>query len=399
MTVYVKEIPCLRLHPKHINDQVVAEPQIYNLLLPHLYKDFRNTSDNFVAISCFPPFPYNDDIENKYCEYIKENLVDNNTKIVFDNVYEGHTVSCINGIHKIIQRLNLNSKNCYFVSGGMEAQKFYDDFCKEKNIENKINIIILNSWERHLSIDTIRQKLNNSEFNTQNREKLFLCFNRVWRIHRAFLLGLLYNKDLVKDSYYSYFPNLTHGGELPPTLDSVKDCVSDKTFLKIKNQLTLNKNHFPLNLNNQDGKINTNVVIPSDMDYYQNSYFSLVTETFFFDKSKEYDHIWEERSVFFSEKIFKPIICKHPFIIVSRPNSLEYLKKIGYKTFHPYIDESYDNIDNDEKRLLAIVEEVERLSKQDNVQWREWLQNVKPIVEHNHNIIINKTVDDYHFKG
>ena len=140
-----------------------------------------------------------------------------------------------------------------------------------------------------------------------------------------------------------------------------------------------------------------NYVKADDDQYYQNSYFSLVTETFFFKTIEKNSKVVDENSVFFSEKIFKPIICKHPFIMMNRPYSLEYLRKIGYKTFAPFIDETYDTIEDDEDRLLAVVNEVERLSKMTDDEWIAWQENVRDIVEHNYKVITSKTILDHGF--
>ena len=143
--VHINEIKSLKIHTRTENEKVNIMSQEYNLLLPHLHKDFRNKEDNYVAMSCFPPFPMSDEIENKFCDYITQTIKNSESIIIFDNVYEGHTVSCIHGIYKIISRLKLNPLNCYFISGGMEAKKFHEEYCLERGIINLINIIILNS--------------------------------------------------------------------------------------------------------------------------------------------------------------------------------------------------------------------------------------------------------------
>jgi hypothetical protein len=116
-----------------------------------------------------------------------------------------------------------------------------------------------------------------------------------------------------------------------------------------------------------------------------------VTETLFYkDKIDPFSKIYEYGTAF-SEKIYKPIVVKHPFIIVSTPNFLKELRNLGFKTFAPYIDESYDTEHNDKKRLDMIVDEVYRLSRFADEQWIEWQINVKDIVEYNYNVYKNMT--------
>ena len=47
------------------------------------------------------------------------------------------------------------------------------------------------------------------------------------------------------------------------------------------------------------------------------------------------------------------------------------------------IDETYDTIDDDEERMLAIVKEIERLGKWSDVEWQDFTNRVTAIVEHN----------------
>lgn len=126
--------------------------------------------------------------------------------------------------------------------------------------------------------------------------------------------------------------------------------------------------------------------IDNDLHYYNNSYFSVVTETkFFADVDGVYDTQLDCH--LFSEKTYKPILGKHPFIFMGMSGSLHVLRDSGYKTFHPFIDETYDTVENDEARLEAILDEIERLSNFTDKQWLEWQQNVQSIVEHNFNVL------------
>jgi len=88
-----------------------------------------------------------------------------------------------------------------------------------------------------------------------------------------------------------------------------------------------------------------------------------------------------------TEKTYKPIACKRPFIAVTTPYFLQEFKNLGYKTFHPYIDETYDTIKDDSQRMQAIVKEVQRLSSLSRDEFLELLENCKEITEHNFKIM------------
>lgn len=78
-----------------------------------------------------------------------------------------------------------------------------------------------------------------------------------------------------------------------------------------------------------------------------------------------------ELSTFTSEKVFKPIACYHPFIVLGGRGELEILKGRGYKTFSDYFDESYDTLD-DTERMDAIIKTLKYIhSIEDKVSWYE----------------------------
>lgn len=354
--------------------------------------EFRDK--NLLCIRAFPPFIQTDEELLLIIDYIKKNRKDENTLCLFDNLHEGHVLSPIHKIHSIIDLLNLDHTKIYFFTSGMEAHRLYDDYCTEKSITKKINLRVINVWENHIKDYNLNQKPEEPIYEVKLKEKLFLCFNRNARPHRIALLGLMYSKNLVDKGYYSFFPK-NYGNSLNNQLYTVKSNLSDALFTKIEKQIQENEHKFPLLLNTTSINENINYVKSSDKLYYENSYFSIVTETFYFGNN---DYHWvDEGTVFFSEKIFKPIICKHPFIQLNRPHALKYLKKLGYKTFHPYINESYDEIENNEDRLIAIVNEIERLSNFSNNDWLEWQSKVTPIIEHNYKQIQSKNIKEHVF--
>ena len=65
------------------------------------------------------------------------------------------------------------------------------------------------------------------------------------------------------------------------------------------------------------------------------------------------------------------------------------MRTLGYKSFAPHINESYDWIEDDELRLEAIMNEVERLCNFTDIEWMDFQTNVQSIVEHNFNLIAN----------
>lgn len=329
--------------------------------------------------------------------------INSSTRIVFNYAFEGQVIPWLHQIYNILKYVPISTENVYFITAAIEGKKIHDEYCKQHNIVFKIHVCVYNTWEFHSNgshfvngISTIQ-----SEFIQGPKTKLFLCFNRIFRIHRLALLGLLAEKNLHEKGYYS-FSIITYVFENENTfyfhenenvikyIDHLRMFMTKESCNKVEHGMRNVK--LPLTLNSSP-EINTTTIIDSDVEMFRNSYFSLVTETHFFPHPiKDNNYLYE---VFFTEKTYKPIVMKHPFILVAPAKSLHYLRQLGYKTFAPYINEMYDTIEDNEQRLLAVVAEVERLSKQTPEEWAAWENSVASIVEHNYNVHKNRDLMDY----
>jgi hypothetical protein len=222
--------------------------------------------------------------------------------------------------------------------------------------------------------------------------KSFLNFNRRWRIHRPCLVGLLHSMNLLDKGLVS----------LGKTDDNLN---WNTTFDTVARILSEDKELYDLFVSNKESICNLpemyldttdlysprhRIILP-DVPYtetlklYQNTYFSIASETFFFSGPGR----------FFSEKTFKPFAFMHPFILMSQPNSLEILHKLGYKTFHPFIDESYDKETNDIVRLKMVLKEIERLCNLSDDELSTFIDMVKPITYHNFLNLTRKKDNQY----
>jgi len=84
-----------------------------------------------------------------------------------------------------------------------------------------------------------------------------------------------------------------------------------------------------------------------------------------------------------SEKVINAIKAGRPFVLVSSPRSLEWLKQLGFKTFDRLWDESYDQETNHEQRLKKIFDVIEFIDSKSVDQLKLMYEEVKDILEHN----------------
>lgn len=103
---------------------------------------------------------------------------------------------------------------------------------------------------------------------------------------------------------------------------------------------------------------------------YQHTWFSLVSETGF-----EYPHSFR------TEKIWKPILAGHPFIVCSNQGFYRDLRNLGFRTFDHLIDESFDSIIDGKDRLDRLIAGVRWLCDQD---LQEFWNATRDICLYNH---------------
>jgi len=86
-----------------------------------------------------------------------------------------------------------------------------------------------------------------------------------------------------------------------------------------------------------------------------------------------------------TEKTFKPIALKMPFVIAGTAHSLEYLRSYGFQTFGTLWDESYDLELDDDVRLAKIAETLKHIDELPAQCKQKLLQQAGSICEHNYN--------------
>ena len=108
-------------------------------------------------------------------------------------------------------------------------------------------------------------------------------------------------------------------------------------------------------------------IIP--ISVYNDTAYSIVAET---------DH--DNTLSFYTEKTAKVFIARRLFVAFSGYKFLENLRRQGFQTFNGIIDETYDQIPDDQERYSRAFEQVRLLCARDQ---QEVYEKIRPIVEHN----------------
>ena len=86
------------------------------------------------------------------------------------------------------------------------------------------------------------------------------------------------------------------------------------------------------------------------------------------------------------------MLAKRLFVMFSGYKFLQNLQQIGFQTFGNVIDESYDQIPDNQQRWSAAFEQVKKLC---NMDQQEVFEKISPVVEHNYSLLMNTDWDQH----
>lgn len=91
-----------------------------------------------------------------------------------------------------------------------------------------------------------------------------------------------------------------------------------------------------------------------------------------------------------TEKLWRPILARRPFIVLSNQNYLHNLRKLGFKTFNDFWSEDYDH-HSENSRILEIQKILEIISTYTTDQLHKILIDMKEILDYNYQIFASLT--------
>jgi hypothetical protein len=98
---------------------------------------------------------------------------------------------------------------------------------------------------------------------------------------------------------------------------------------------------------------------------------------------------------YFTEKTFTPSLNKRPFVVLGAPGILAHLKKIGFKTFDKFWDESYDQISDPSTRMEKVAGIVRLISDMPIEKLQNLCYHMQEILDFNYDHYVN-TYSTFH---
>lgn len=322
--------------------------------------------------------------ESFFSHYTMQTLIDTvlpyklqgSEKFVFCNIQETLQLNSLLRVQLFaeIMKDKIGIDNIIYATSAMHAQPAWERYCNVNQIQYPIKVISSNwydlPWRQPYMPATDYEV---PEFDpTYIPEKLFVSFNNTRRWHRSQLGVMLEHNNLLDKGYYSL------------RQDNANDITSLNMDKKYDSAIDTFSKKVPITLDRVNQR-HTHIAFTekNDIQLHQDSQISLVTETIYQsdglplrDGATEY----VKGCVFYTEKTYKPMWFHQPFIVCAVPGFLKSMRDLGWCTFAPHIDESYDSETDDDKRMQMIIAELERLSKFDHKEWLEFRKGVQDSV-------------------
>lgn len=194
------------------------------------------------------------------------------------------------------------------------------------------------------------------------------------------VMHLLKYADLLENNYYTYTGN---------DQDNIKTEILN--FFKNSSKFKTLESSFSKNIDLFSVKIEEDISgnrysykhLNLELEkYYKSCRIGVVIEDFFLiGKNKNF--VYHKLPNIITEKTWLFVYFKKPFLMFQAKHFLKNFRKLGFKTFSPFINEDYDDIDDDIERFQTCIDEMKRISLLSEKDKNILLDNLKEVCEYN----------------
>jgi hypothetical protein len=198
---------------------------------------------------------------------------------------------------------------------------------------------------------------------------LYLSYNRKPKPHRFELVQQLIDNNLLSSGYVTYEKGIF------PAVDAMTGNTEQDWFEKVKN---LDPANYPEHCSDYRFSRPEDIFSLGDLDIWNRSYCIIVSET---NVDEKY-HL--------TEKTWKPIIGKRPFVLNTDPSATHVLEKLGFYT--PAM--LFDFKELDDCNISSIIKLLLKLQKYNNNKLYYLYKKQEPMLEHNYRRFVEIATSD-----
>ncbi len=282
----------------------------------------------------------------------------------------------------------------YFISSGLpmsqiiyltcspNCQEVYDNYCKRASKPNEGLQFEYLPFYFYIYKDIIQNK--DVKYTIGKKSKTFLMFNRRWgsQAQRVLMLAYLYKNGLLDHFNISFSKlEIDNGGTYTNHARQFFNRLSSDNIIT-EEDLAGIEAKLPFILDTPNHKLNLMFdEFDSTKQFYEDSFVNIIAETNFFTNI-----------VHLTEKSYKPIVYKQPFIMFAAKGSLQAMRDQGFVTFNSIWDESYDNESDDTLRFFKILDLIKEIASWSDERKLEVSTKIKIIVDFNFKVLQGSSV-------
>jgi hypothetical protein len=280
--------------------------------------------------------------DTRHFDKIKKLLESPNFILVFCYEYEAFLDDDLDILRNNLLKYNIQEDKVYLIDFNIFCNKSFSIWNDSNDIKFKVNPVFIDTMIFHnynvfFPDLNIKQRVHFE--NKTNRKYRYVCYNNDPKSFRVRLVNDLFSNGLDKFGLIS--------------------------LLRKENPLVLDKK-----------VLGQYRVYPTE--HFSETYFSVVTESYFPDESSSESYRWITA---LTEKVFKAFLL-NPFILIGGYKSLDHIQKLGFETFSELFDESYDDIFDEDLRYKKVFSEIKRVCDMD----------VNKLNDLYHSVLIDKVI-------
>ena len=288
-------------------------------------------------------------------------------------------------IHNTIRNTGLDWNLFTFINGNVYTQYNYSKWREIFKVQEEIKTSYYPLWHKMTADMHLDFSYQNEQHKDTYRTHYFSCLNGAPRDHRIKTEKFIKENNLLDKSRYTFYWN----DETLPYSEITSDW---RKWPKLEEA-------------NKHRAIDSHrIQEPEFYKVFDDTYFDLITETLTtnerfgveIDKyvtsppTPEYKQYFEVfKTIFITEKLWRSIYYKRPFIVMGNHRTLEYLKGLGFKTFDCMWNEDYDLIEQPylrENACLNTLKEVCDTHTIETLHNKVYSEEVQAILQHNYDL-------------
>jgi hypothetical protein len=319
-----------------------------------------------------------DAMDDVHWEHLR---TDPTAKFLYENCNETFTWTLAHQIKTVIKEKSIAPEKLFIIV----MDEVHENFLNTGLADLGIQGVTVGVYNRLMKQTQVPDAIPSTQYKFSALSRNY----RAWRLH---VYAKLAEKNLLKDFRYSFYNIFPYGEVRYYDQETMLKNLDDTNFGKVNSTVAewIGKVPYTLDANdnvlNKWGDVTYDAILAADFHLLIETHYDL----FYYVPTQDrvYKRSLAPSSI--TEKTNKPIACCKPFIAFSTPYFLADVRQLGFETFSPYINESYDVETDNQKRLNMIVDEIERITNLPTDEYSTLVANCHSIAVRNQQKLLSK---------